>query len=163
MEHSWDQTKHEFEFYVTSLGEKEANSWQIVDLYRKRADTENVFDEIKNQWGFSGFCSRHQQVTELAARLLLLTYNLWNLFLRLMRPEKHLEAITGRKWFLLIAARLTKSSRQRSMQIAVGGTWWEELKDGYQRICQWISSTAPQLKTPEQKIADFSFLAPAPA
>ena len=157
----WDQTKHEFEAYVTNLEPEQANGWQIVDLYRKRADTENVFDEIKNQWGFGGFCSRHKQVTDLAARLLLLTYNLWNLFLRLMRPDKHLEAITGRKWFLLIAARLTKSSRQRQMQLAVGGTWWAELKDGYQRICQWITSTAPQLRPPEQKIADFSFLAPA--
>jgi Transposase DDE domain group 1 len=157
----WDQTRHEFEAYVSNLELKEANSWQIVDLYRKRADAENVFDEIKNQWGFSGFCSRHQQVTDLAARLLLLTYNLWNLFLRLMRPEKHLEAITGRKWFLLIAARLTKSSRQSEMKLAVGGAWWSELKDGYQRICQWILSTAPQLKIPERKIVDFSFLAPA--
>jgi Transposase DDE domain group 1 len=159
----WDQTKHEFEAYVTNLETKEANSWQIVDLYRQRADAENVFDEIKNQWGFRGFCSRSVQVTELAARLLLLTYNLWNLFVRLMRPEKHLEAITGRRWFLLIAARLTKSSRQSEMKLAVGGTWWSELKDGYQRICQWILATAPQLKIPEKNIADFSFLAPTPA
>jgi hypothetical protein len=159
----WDQSKHEFEAYVTNLDIGQANSWQIVDLYRQRADTENVFDEIKNQWGFCGFCSRHRQITDLAARLLLLTYNLWNLFLRLMRPDKHLEAITGRKWFLLIAARLVRGGRQRSLKIAVSGAWWQELKDGYQRVCSWIISTAPQLKPLTGNIPDFSFLAPAPS
>jgi hypothetical protein len=156
----WDHAKHEFEAYVTNLPLTSVNAWQIIDLYRKRADTENVFDEIKNQWGFAGFCSRHQQVTELAARLLLLTYNLWNLFLRLMRPDKHLEAITSRKWFLLIAARLVKSGRQRQLHIAVSGAWWQELKDGYQRICDWILATAPQLKPHPKSVPDFAFLSP---
>jgi hypothetical protein len=27
----------------------ELNDWQIQQLYRQRADTENVFDELKNQ------------------------------------------------------------------------------------------------------------------
>lgn len=156
----WDELKYEFDAYVTNLPQSQVNEWQIVDLYRQRADVENVFDEIKNQWGFGGFCSRHGQTTELAARLMLLTYNLWNLFLRLMNPKKHIEAITGRKWFLLIAARLVKSSRQSTLQIAVRGTWWEELKDGYQRVCKWIQSTAPQLKLSEADDPDFSFLAP---
>ncbi len=72
----WDESRHEFEAYVTDLLLEEAASWQIVELYRKRADAENVFDELKKQWGFSGFCSRKLAVSELAARLLLLVYNL---------------------------------------------------------------------------------------
>jgi hypothetical protein len=32
-----------------------------------------VFDELKNQWGFRGYCSGKAVVTELAARLVLLT------------------------------------------------------------------------------------------
>ena len=68
-----------------------------MELYRKRADAENVFDELKNQWGFDGFCSRKRAVSELATRLLLLVYNLWNLFLRLMSPEHHIEAAGGRR------------------------------------------------------------------
>jgi len=55
--------------------------------------------------------------TEIAARLLLLTYNLWALFCRLMRPEKHIEADTGSRWYLLIAAQLVTSGRQRTMKI----------------------------------------------
>lgn len=37
---------------------EEASAWQVQALYRERADAENMFDELKNQWGFSGFCAR---------------------------------------------------------------------------------------------------------
>jgi hypothetical protein len=77
----WDRNKHEFAVYVTNLPES-INGWQIQELYRQRADVENVFDELKNQWGFSGFCAKSRATTELAARLLLLVYNLWVLFVR---------------------------------------------------------------------------------
>jgi len=34
-------------------------------------------------WGLEGFCCRQRNATALAARLGLLIYNLWHLFLRL--------------------------------------------------------------------------------
>lgn len=141
----WDQTKHEFAVYVTNLGE-DYNAWQIQQLYRDRADVENVFDELKNQWGFSGFCAKSRATTELAARLLLLVYNLWVLFVRFIVPHKHTEAKRGRRWFLLIAARLVQSGRQKEVQISIRGGWAEQLRDGYLRLHDWIRTTAPQLK-----------------
>lgn len=95
----WDQTKHEFAVYVTNLGD-DYNAWQIQQLYRDRADVGNAFDELKNQWGFSGFCAKSRPTIELAARLLLLVYNLWVLFVRFIVPHKHTEAKRGRRWFL---------------------------------------------------------------
>jgi len=92
-----------------------------MELYRKRADAEHVFDELKNQWGFDEFCSWKRAVSELATRLLLLVYNLWNLFLRLMSPERHIESAGGRRWFLPIAARLVQSGRQKVLQICATG------------------------------------------
>jgi hypothetical protein len=68
---------------VTNLESGAATPEQVVLLSAQRADIENVFDELKNQWGFRGYCSRRAVVTELAARLVLLTYNLWSLFTRL--------------------------------------------------------------------------------
>jgi hypothetical protein len=141
----WDRNKHEFAVYVTNLPES-INCWQIQDLYRKRADTENVFDELKNQWGFSGFCAKSRSTTELAARLLLLVYNLWTLFVRFIVPQKHTEAKRGRRWFLLIAARLVESGRQKELQVSIKGGWADQLRDGYTRITEWIRTTAPQLK-----------------
>lgn len=141
----WDKYKYEYEAYVTDLSEKDANCWQLVDLYRKRADCENVFDELKNQWGLSGFCSKDANVTEIAARLLLLTYNLWTLFCRLMNPEKHTEAITSRRWYLLIAAQLITTGRQKTMKVSIAKQWLRDLLDGYNRVQSWLNSTAPQL------------------
>jgi hypothetical protein len=143
----WDEVKHEYAAYVTSLPAVQCNAWQVVALYRERADTENVFDELKNQWGFSGFCGHQRAITELAARLLLLVYNLWVLFVRFLQPQAHVEAGRGRRWFLLIAARLVERGRQKEMQLAISGGWLEQLKDGYLRLHEWIRSTAPQLQT----------------
>jgi hypothetical protein len=53
----WGLDQAEFWAYVTNLDVKQATPAQSVLAYRKRGDAENVFDELKNQWGFSGFCS----------------------------------------------------------------------------------------------------------
>jgi hypothetical protein len=143
----FDEQKHALAVYITNLDLTEFNAWQVQALYRERADAENVFDELKNQWGFSGFCSHWRQVSALAARLVLLVYNLWNLFLRLLEPSRHIEAAGGRRWFLVIAARLVQSGRQKSLQVSVRGAWWQQLHAGYTRICEWLATTAPQLKT----------------
>lgn len=142
----WDEAKHQFEAYVTSLPATHANAWQIIEVYRQRADTENVFDELKHQWALEGFCCRRRNATALAARLGLLIYNLWHLFLRLLEPGRHVESAGGRRWFLLIAARLVKSGRQKTLQVSVSGKWWEQLRAGYQRVCAWLAATAPQLR-----------------
>ena len=144
----WDEAQHEFEAYVTSLPAEQASAWQVIELYRKRADTENVFDELKHQWGLDGFCCRQRSATALAARLGLLVYNLWHLFLRLLEPARHVESAGGRRWFLLIAARLVQSGRQKTLQVSVSGKWWKQLAAGYQRVCLWLAATAPQLKNP---------------
>jgi hypothetical protein len=141
----WDNNKHEFAVYVTNLPEK-YTAHNVQQLYRDRADVENVFDELKNQWGFNGFCAKSRATTELAARLTLLVYNLWVLFVRFIIPHKHTEAKKGRRWFLIIAARLVESGRQKEVQISIRGGWAEQLKEGYTRLHEWIKSTAPQLK-----------------
>jgi hypothetical protein len=141
----WDLNKHEFAVYVTNLPE-EYTCWQIQIMYRERADVENVFDELKNQWGFGGFSAKSRATSELAARLLLVVYNLWVLFVRFIEPQKHTEAKRGRRWFLLIAARLVQSGRQKEVQVSIRGGWAEQLRTGYTRLHQWISTTAPQLK-----------------
>jgi hypothetical protein len=40
--------------YVTNLAPGDATLEQIALRYAQRADTENVFDELKNQWVGSG-------------------------------------------------------------------------------------------------------------
>ena len=102
-----------------------------------------------NTVGFRGYCSGKAVVTELAARLVLLTYNLWSLFTRLMglNPGHHTEAIKSRRNFLFLAAQVVQSGRQRAVKLAVKPDWWEVLKGCYQSLRTWLAATAPQLES----------------
>jgi hypothetical protein len=95
----------------------------------------------------TSFCSHSSNITEIDARILLLTYNLWTLFCRLIDPQKHTEAQTGRRWYLLMAARLVHSGNQRTVKISVSQQWLKDLLEGYTRIYRWLVSTATQLKS----------------
>ena len=145
----WETPEDEVAVFVTNLERTDATLDQVALLYAQRADTENVFDELKNQWGFRGYCSGKAVVTELAARLVLLTYNLWSLFTRLMglNPGHHTEAIKSRRNFLFLAAQVVQSGRQRTLKLAVKADWWEVLKGCYQRLQSWLVTTAPQLES----------------
>lgn len=143
----WGTDQEEFSVYVTDLSADEASPAQVVLSYRKRADAENVFDELKNQWGFDGFCSGKGVVTETAARLLLLTYNLWSLFVRVLKDEgQHFEAVTSRDELLVIPAKLVESGRQKTLKLSVGEKWWDTIAQAYARLQRWLAGiTAPQL------------------
>jgi len=161
-EEFWATPEDEVSAYVTNLRTEEASAEQVVLLQRKRGDAENVFDEVKNQWGFRGFCSRRGVVTEVAARLVWLTYNLWTLFVRLMglEPEQHTEAVRSRRQFLVLAAQMSWSGRQRRWKLAVTSKWWRELKGCYQRLCRWLQATAPQLESQRQFLRLLAFQTP---
>jgi hypothetical protein len=142
----WGTDQEEVAAYVTSLPSETASPGQIVMLYRQRADAENLFDELKNQWGFAGFCSGKAVVTEMAARLLLLTYNLWTLFVRVVKEQGvHTEAVTSRDELLLVPAKLVESGRQKTLKLAVSEKWWAAISQAYKRLQRWLARTAPPL------------------
>ena len=136
---------YEYSAFVTNLSAGQFAAWQIVELYQGRADCENVFDELKNQWGLSGFCAQQQQVTELAARFCVLSYNIWSLFARFFGGKHHKEAQTSRREILIFPAQLTESGRERTLQISVADQFWDVLHEGYERLMKWLKATAPQL------------------
>ncbi len=67
----------------------------IVRSYRDRADCENYFDEIKNQWDLGDYTAREFKSCRLTSRMIALIYNWWILFVRLANPGNHLEVITS--------------------------------------------------------------------
>ena len=138
-------SQYHYYAYVTDLTEQQFTCWQITDLYNKRSDCENIFDELKNQWGLAGFCSQKQCVTEFAARMTLFAYNLWSLFVRFFNISNHQEAKTSRREFMLLPAKLVRTSRQRYVCISAIEQRWERLKEGYERLLFWMKSNAPQL------------------
>ena len=88
-----DGPLYEYAVLVTSLPD------EILALgqhYRDRADAENDFDELKNQWGWSGFTTHDLKRCQIMARIIALVYNWWSLFTRLAIPEKHERKPTAR-------------------------------------------------------------------
>src|SRR6266404_1666015 len=79
-------------------------------LYRERADAENIYDELKNQWGWNGLTTRKLAPCRLIANMVALVYNWWHLYVRLYDAEHHREAITSRPALLGGVARMTRHS-----------------------------------------------------
>lgn len=124
----------------------------ILQHYRDRADCENYFDEIKNQWGWGGYTTRNLKSCRFMARIIALIYNWWTLFVRLGNPGNHLEAITSRPLLLSSVGRLVQSGRQKKMIVTSRHAQGDKVK----KICQGLvhffnqlKSIAPQLTAKE--------------
>ena len=120
-------SSYEYCAFVTNLSPEQYQAWQIAEIYQQRADCENIFDELKNQWVLAGFCSQKQNVTELAARFTVLSYNIWSLFVRFFSTRQHREAKTSRRDVLMFPAQLSESGRDRTLKVAVFDYFWNAL------------------------------------
>jgi hypothetical protein len=78
---------------------------------------ENNFDELKNQWGWTGFTTHDLKRCRIMARLMALVYNWWSLFTRLAIPEKHAEAITSRPLLLNAVGKQTTHGGQTTVTL----------------------------------------------
>ena len=140
-----DTELYEYAVLVTSLAEEVLT---IAQLYRDRADCENVFDELKNQWGWGGFTTQDLARCRLVARMVALVYNWWNLFVRLAEPDKHLEAITSRPLLLAGIAERVRHGRQTTLRIASThgrAGWARGVLDGVAIFLRRLIDTAEQL------------------
>lgn len=140
-----DTQLYEYAVLVTSL---EAEVLTLAQLYRDRADCENVFDELKNQWGWGGFTTHDLARCRLAAQMVALVYNWWNLFVRLAEPGKHLEAITSRPLLLSAIGERVRHGRQTTLRIASThgqAGWSRRALDGVARFLRGLIDTAEQL------------------
>ncbi|MDH3326282.1 MAG: transposase [Gammaproteobacteria bacterium] len=143
-----DMKLYEYSVLITSLAGELVT---VVQHYRDRADCENVFDEIKNQWGWGGFTTHDLKSCQFISRIIALVYNWWSLFVRLAHPEKHYEAITSRPLLLSSVGRLTKTGRQQKMIITSSHSETKRVQAIYRRMTTFFSdlkSAAPQL-TPQ--------------
>jgi hypothetical protein len=107
---------YEHAVLVTSWEEQELLA--VAQAYRDRADTENMFDELKNQWGWTGFSTQDLKRSQLMARMVALIFNWWSLFTRIASAEKHGEAITTRPLFLQGIARHTRHAQQNHLSLS---------------------------------------------
>ncbi len=101
---------------VTNLKE---NLLTLLHLYRQRADVENAYDELKNQWGWGGFTTKDRlraaryRCADRGAGL----RNWWNLFVRCADLARAREAITSRPLLICSVGRLIKSGGQTTLRV----------------------------------------------
>jgi hypothetical protein len=136
---------YEYAVLVSSL---EADLETLGRLYRDRADAENNFDELKNQWGWAGFTTQDMKRCEALARVQALVYNWWGLFVRLVNEDKRPEAITSRPLMLHGIARRTRHGRQTTLTITSLHAKAKQMSQALQRASaylRWVRATAEQL------------------
>ena len=106
--------QYEYAVLVTSLPDPILT---IAQHYRDRGDSENNFDELKNQWGWAGFTTHDRKRCQIMGRIIALIYNWWTIFMRLGIPDKHAEAITSRPLALQGIARQIRHGHQTTVEI----------------------------------------------
>jgi hypothetical protein len=131
-----DKELWEYAALVTSL---DSEILTLGQLYRDRADAENVFDELKNQWGWGGFTTQDLTRCRLLAGIVALAYNWWNLFTRLAEPEHHREAITSRPLLLSAIARRTQHAGQVRLTISSTHGLRDRARKAYVRIAGFLA------------------------
>ena len=107
-------TVYEYAVLVTSLDD---DITALAQHYRDRADAENGFDELKNQWGWGGFTTQDRTRCQIAARIVAQVYNWWSIFLRLAFPDKHLEGISSRPLLLYAIGKQTQHNGQTTLTV----------------------------------------------
>ena len=125
----------------------------IGQLYRDRADCENGFDELKNQWGWGGYTTRDLERCNLSARTVALIYNWWSWYVRLAHPKARREAITSRPLLLSGVARLTQHAGQSRLLVTLTHAAGDQIKAMIAAIrkgLDHIRATAPQLPKAER-------------
>ena len=89
----------------------------IGQLYRDRADAENAFDELKNQWGLGGFTTQDINRCQTVARSCALVYNWWSWYCRAANPGGRLEAITSRPLLLAAVGKAASHANQTTLYL----------------------------------------------
>ena len=128
----------------------------IGQLYRDRADCENGFDEIKNQWGWGGYSTHDIERCALSARAVALVYNWWSWYVRLAHPKTRLEAITSRPKLLSAVGRMTSHGGQKKILLTITHEAAAQIKGLIANVRTGLShvrATAPQLDKPQRWFA----------
>ena len=126
----------------------------LAQLYRDRADAENNFDELKNQWGWGGFTTQDLARCRLMARMVALVYNWWTLFVRLAQPHKHFEAISSRPLLLHGVATQTRHAGQTRLTI----TSTHAKQATIQAVLTNLAAFLSQLKATAEQLTDLQRL-----
>ena len=164
------ETLSDYEHYewIVLITDFNAPLCELLQLYNDRADCENNFDELKNQFGWGGFTSHELATSNIMMQLVSLFYNWLNIFLRLGTPDgnddqyteknvksgkstktpAHRERISIKNDLLNVMGRISNHGGRNIVALTVLSANGERIKLFFDRIAEFLSSlqsTAPQL------------------
>ena len=151
--------EYKYSILVTSLSDDIVT---IVKHYKDRGDCENVFDELKNQWGWNGFTTYDFKRCRIMAMFIALIYNWWSIFVQMVFGDKRREAITSRPLLLSSIARNISHAGKKLIKITTIHAEKKKIQKALVKVSNFfkdIKSTAPQL-TPKLiwiRILDMAF------
>jgi len=137
--------------YAVLVSNMEASALTIAFHYRDRADSENNFDELKNQWGWSGYTTHDLHRSRLMGRIIALIYNWWTLFVRLINPDNHLEAITSRPLLLQAVGKQTQHSGQTIIQVNSNHAKFHSVQAALSHLSAFFKTLKPCAEQLNQK------------
>ncbi|MDD3677033.1 MAG: transposase [Thauera propionica] len=124
-------TGYEYAVLVTKLDHEILSLGQ---LYRDRADAENTFDELKNQWGWGSFTTHDLHRCQLSAHAVALIYSWWRLFVRPADPQAQLEAVTSRPWLMSLVGRRTEHAGQTTITLIGQHAYFDKARPLLMRV-----------------------------
>ena len=125
--------------------------WELLTLarlYRERADSENILDELKRQWGWGGFVTQDLLRCQVAARSVALIYNWWSLFVRCVDPQRPREAVTSRPLLMHAVGRAVCHAGQTTVILTSTHAQAGRVQELLTNLSQFLSglkNTAEQL------------------
>lgn len=131
---------YEYAALVTNM---DSEILTIASHYRDRADSENNFDELKNQWGWSGFTTHDLHRCRLMARIIALIYNWWTIFVRLIGPDSHLEAITSRPLLLHAVGKQIQHAGQTIIQVNSSHGKFKKVQSALSNVSAFFKTLKP--------------------
>jgi len=137
-----------YEHAVLVTNWAEPSKMALAQIYRDRADAENMFDELKNQWGWTGFTTADLKRSQLMARMVALIFNWWSIFTRMATGPNHREAITTRPLLQNSVAHKTRHSNQTRLSLSSLHGKARLMANLLHRISGWlaaVSASAEQL------------------
>lgn len=138
---------YEHAVLVTNL---EDEIYTLAHHYRDRGDSENNFDELKNQWGWCGYTTQDLKRCKIIGKFIALIYDWWNIFTRLVDPNCHREVVTSRPQLLNATGRLTEHGHQKILTITSTHAKREKIAKTLVMISKFFKSlqqTAEQLSS----------------
>ena len=120
----------------------------IAQFYRDRADSENTFADLKNDWAWGGFTTQNQERNQLMARIIALIYTWWNIYIRQLSPLQHREGHVSRPALLHGVAKKITHAGKTTLRITSIHAQAQHIMTALNNISIAIKQTATQLVHP---------------